>query len=497
MATVGGPIRFGAYVLLEKLGEGAQGDVWLARDTRRATGAVVVKRMDPSRIDDERFRQRFLHEATIARAVSHPNVVAVVDGGEVDGRLFLAMAYVAGRPLGKIIRELSARGARCSVRSAIDVVAQALDGLEALHTAVDERGAPLEIVHRDVAPKNLMLEPSGRTKVIDFGIGRSAAREWKTATGVIMGSPGYMAPEQILGQRVDARADLYAIAVVAYELLTLRRYVPGRTVVELVTRSLKDNFQSIADARSDAPRALDAVLRRALALRAEDRFSSAAELKQALTALELPAASAPPLIALVPWEEIELEKTRVAALVEDTWKEAPPETRLIEAPGSTVADEPSRPRAAKYVALAGTIALASAAAFVAWPTTTVPRAPPTAPVAEPARPRITPRPRARTNEPAPPPELVDAPPAARRRARRTAPEVEPDVPEEAPTVDPKVLIDRVRALPQAAMTDEQRREARALLMTFNRSLVEAQRGRTPASDAALSRLRRLERDLAR
>lgn len=312
------PEQFGAYVLLEKLGEGAQGDVHLARSRTGLRGPVVIKRLAESRSHDDLFLKRFRHEAIIASTIRSPNVAGVLDCGRVGDRLYIVMEYVAGRALSQVVYDLQGLEQHTSIASVADVVCGALDGLEALHTATTAEGTALEFVHRDVAPKNIMVAESGITKVIDLGLGRSALRDWQTRAGVVMGTPGYMAPEQAVAEAVDLRADLFSMGVVLFELLTLQGFMGGNTLLELLVASTKDNYRPPSSFRPDVPNGLDDIVYRAVRLDPDERFQTAAEFATAIRAI-VPARAgqdARTLVSQMGWEDVAASRTRVNKLAD-------------------------------------------------------------------------------------------------------------------------------------------------------------------------------------
>jgi serine/threonine-protein kinase len=279
------PRIFGAYLLLKALGRGAMGDVWLARPLNPDRGIpapVVVKRLHGELATRKGFVSRFQHEASVAVNVESVHVAKVYDVGSVAETLYITMEYVPGWPLSKVLDAILKSGRHASIASVIDLIAGGLEGLEKLHGAKDQKGKPLGIVHRDISPKNLMVGEDGVMRLIDLGLGKSNAQDWKTRTGVVMGSVGYMPPEQARGERVDARADLYSIGVVCYEMLALRNYVKRGTLTAMMEASANPTFMKPSEFRPDVPAGLDSVLQRALAPAKEQRYQTA---HQFLTAL--------------------------------------------------------------------------------------------------------------------------------------------------------------------------------------------------------------------
>lgn len=279
------PRPFGPYLLLRPLGGGAMGQVHLARPLDLAPGPitpVVVKQLRPELTDRKSFVQRFRHEAEVVISVDSPYVAQVRDAGQVGEVLYIALEYVPGWPLTKVLEQVIASGRHASIAAVLELVGGALEGLQALHEARDKKGRPLEIVHRDLSPKNLMVGDDGRIRIIDLGLGRSKLQSWKTKTGVVMGSVGYMAPEQARGERVDARADVYAMGVVLFEMLALRNYIPPGPLPNMLEASIRPKFSPPSSFRPDVPKALDLIVERALSPNKNDRYESARELHLAL-----------------------------------------------------------------------------------------------------------------------------------------------------------------------------------------------------------------------
>lgn len=183
---------------------------------------VVIKRIYPDFNDNEEFVRMFINEAKIASMLSHPNIAQVLDFDLVDGTYYLAMEYIEGVDLRKVMMHANQRKFRVPVSLVLQIMVQALKGLAYAHECAPE-GVPLGIVHRDVSPHNILLSRKGEVKLIDFGIARMAEQVSHTANGVLKGKASYMAPEQTYTSKVDARADLFAMGVVMWEMLTNRR----------------------------------------------------------------------------------------------------------------------------------------------------------------------------------------------------------------------------------------------------------------------------------
>jgi len=263
----------GRYELVRPLGHGAMATVDLADDVELDRW-VALKRLAENLARDEDLQRRFLREARLAARLAHPNVVRVFDVGEDEGRPFIAMEYVEGETLS----ELVARRGRATPAEAATLGTQMCGGLAAAHAA--------GLIHRDVKPQNLLLGTDGVLKLGDFGIAAGQEGTRLTLAGTVLGTAGYLAPEQARGEQVTAAADIYAIGAVLYELLAGE---PARTGGSLAELGSTDGFRSpdLAARAPDAPPELAAAVTASLSFRPEDRPPSAA----ALARLLAPAAS--------------------------------------------------------------------------------------------------------------------------------------------------------------------------------------------------------------
>ncbi|WP_433936630.1 serine/threonine-protein kinase [Sorangium cellulosum] len=242
---------------------------------------VAIKRLHPQFARDPEFSSMLLDEARLAVRIRHPNVVTTLDSVQADGELFLVMEYIAGESLSSLLREASARGGRVPQPVVSAIVAGALAGLHAAHEATAEDGAPLQIVHRDVSPQNILVGEDGIARVLDFGIARAAVRSQVSRVGQLKGKLSYMAPEQLRGAPLTRRADIYAASVVLWEALTGRRLFTGECDAEIYGRILEGVVQP-PSAFGDVPRELDEVVLRGLQRDPERRYATALEMAAAL-----------------------------------------------------------------------------------------------------------------------------------------------------------------------------------------------------------------------
>ena len=268
-----GSIVADRYLVLRKLGEGGMGQVYLAEHVKMGRKSAI-KVMNPSMSQDPDAIGRFNREAANASRITHNNVAAIYDFGETpDGLIYLAMEYVEGEPLTKIME----RSGALPAERAADITRQVAAALDAAH----EMG----IVHRDLKPDNIMVakarDGSDVVKVVDFGIAKAGAGEGQkvTKTGLIVGTPEYMSPEQLSGDQLDGRSDTYTLALVTFNMLTGTLPFPSTTIQESMIMRLTDRPRTLTEMRPDAtwPEPLQAVLDRALQRKAEDRYQKSSD----------------------------------------------------------------------------------------------------------------------------------------------------------------------------------------------------------------------------
>ncbi len=259
------------------------GVVWLARLQARHgfEKLVAIKTILPELARQPRFRNMFLDEARIASRLVHANVVQVLDLGEQGDTLYQVMEWVDGDSLRAVMLEAEMRGERVAVDVAVRIVLDACAGLHAAHELRDEAGVSLEVVHRDVSPHNVLVDFAGVAKVTDFGIARAQGRlSPDTSLGTVRGKLRYMAPEQAMGTTVDRRADVWALGAVLYELLSGRAPFEADNDAALLRHLMTSTPSLVFDPTT--PRALEPVVRRALARDPRARYSTAAEMAEAL-----------------------------------------------------------------------------------------------------------------------------------------------------------------------------------------------------------------------
>ena len=275
----------GRYEFLVPIAKGGMAGVWAARlkGTRGFAKTVAIKTMLPTLSDDPLFEQMFLDEAQIAAQIHHPNVVEIMDLGEQEDVLYQVMEYVDGESLATVLRTVSKKKERMPVEIAVRVVTDALRGLHAAHELKSVDGTLMGLVHRDISPQNIMITYDGVVKLVDFGVAKAAGRTAsETTAGQIKGKAPYMAPEQALGQRVDRRTDLFAMAIVLYQITTGKHPFRGENDIATLHNILHKDVPSPRFVDPKFPRPLEAVINRALSREVEKRFPSAKEMADAL-----------------------------------------------------------------------------------------------------------------------------------------------------------------------------------------------------------------------
>jgi eukaryotic-like serine/threonine-protein kinase len=281
----GAPLRrLGSYELVQWLATGGMAEVYVARrlGAYGFTKSVALKRILPQFAKDAEFVAMFIDEARVCARLSHPNLVEVFDFGEDQGDLFMAMELVDGTTCAKLVRAAAARGETVPVEDVLHVVLNVVRGLEYAHSAVDDAGRALNLVHRDVSPGNVLISRTGAVKLGDFGIVRAADLDRRTEQGQLKGKLGYMSPEQVMGKEVDARSDIFTLGIVLAELLTGRPLFSHGAELEILFR-IRDADTSVFSRNAGAlPEELRGLVYRALARDPADRFQTAAAFAEAI-----------------------------------------------------------------------------------------------------------------------------------------------------------------------------------------------------------------------
>jgi serine/threonine protein kinase len=280
--------RLGPYELVFKLASGGMADVYLARDDS-APGAkqvVALKRIHRHLVGRAGYREMFLDEARIAFQIAHPNVCSVLDFGESDGEYYLSMEYLVGEPLARLINRVAREPERLGMRANASRLARAIAdlcvGLHAAHNVVSPSGSSLEIIHRDIKPRNLFLTYEGKAQVLDFGIATAQMKTHSDTSADLRGSVAYMAPEVLLGGLVDRRVDIWSLGVTFWEMLAMRRLFKRDTPVATVEAVVYDEIPSPSKVQAGIPDGFDVIVLKALQRDPDRRWQTAEEMGSAI-----------------------------------------------------------------------------------------------------------------------------------------------------------------------------------------------------------------------
>ncbi len=271
------------YTLVAPLGRGGMAEVFLAacEIAPRVRRPVVIKRLYPHFGDDPAILQMFMDEARLVCCLEHENIVKTLEVGVIGGQCCIAMEYLAGQPLQRLMRRTWSSGG-LPIEFAVHITIRVLEALEYAHDATDHQGRPLDIVHRDISPHNILVTNNGQVKVLDFGIAKAKSHEGPTAAGLIKGKFAYLAPEQAYAQKVDRRADLWSVGVVLWEMLSGRRLFRANSEAATLHATLRAEIPPVSRLRSEVPLELDRILLRALQRHPHLRYRNASEMKYEL-----------------------------------------------------------------------------------------------------------------------------------------------------------------------------------------------------------------------
>ena len=265
------PTQIGKYKIVELVGEGAMGTVYRATDSVLGR-TVAIKVMNASIARQQDHRQRFLREAQAAGSLQHPNVVTIYDLGELEGHLFIAMEFVHGTDLERLMTAVEP----LKLQSKLDIIVDVLMGLSYAH----KHG----IVHRDIKPANIRVAEDGHAKIMDFGVAHLASSDM-TRTGLVVGTPSYMAPEQVMGGKAVPGTDLFAVGAVLYHLITGSKPFEGPTLQSLFYRIVTDMPRPLDEIRPGLPASLNAIIQKAMAKDPAERYASALDMANAIIAV--------------------------------------------------------------------------------------------------------------------------------------------------------------------------------------------------------------------
>jgi serine/threonine protein kinase len=281
--------KFGRYFLLDQIGEGGMAEIFRARMAAPGESGrfVVIKRIQGANSDNPEFAQMFKAEVQVTMRFTHPNIVQLYESGEESGLQYIAMEWVEGRNLRQLLSKISQRQQRIPISAACYMIEQVAAGLHYAHFFKDRiTGEPLNLVHRDVSPQNILVSYDGNIKIIDFGIAKASTNGEATRAGVIKGKLSYLSPEQVLGEVLDGRSDLFALGIVLWELLTSKRLFVAEGENEFQVLKMIESCTTHVKPPSvynpEVPPELDLVVMQALKRDPEKRFQTGEDFSRAM-----------------------------------------------------------------------------------------------------------------------------------------------------------------------------------------------------------------------
>ncbi len=273
--------RFGKYLLLKRIARGGMADIFraLVFGAEGFQKVVAIKRMLSHLSSDHQFVDMFINEARLCSHLNHANIVQLHDFGIIDEMLYHCMEYVQGATVADIVQALESHGRPAPIAETCKIFADALYGLDQAHRQKDRSGEPLDIIHRDISPTNLLVSWDGQVKIVDFGIAKATLLSSHTASGMLKGKFRYMSPEQAAGESLDQRSDIFSLGICMYEMLTLSDVFPEITGQPLLDTVRQARIDPPRSRNPEIPEALEAVMQKALARDPARRHAGAAEMR--------------------------------------------------------------------------------------------------------------------------------------------------------------------------------------------------------------------------
>ena len=273
--------QYGKYLLLDRIAVGGMAEIFLARQMgpEGFEKTVVLKRIRPHLGDKKSFVRMFLNEAKLAAQLNHPNIIHIHDLGKVGDSYFIAMEYLFGRDMRRVMPKCEQQGIAFPIVYACKIASQVLEGLYYAHQKTDLQGRPLGIVHRDVTPENIFVSFDGGVKVLDFGIAKAANQVEMTRAGEIKGKLSYMSPEQCMGKPLDNRSDIFSLGVVLYEWVTGFKLFTGESDVAVLKSITDGKIYKPSYFKGDVPEQIEQILMRALEKDPAQRYQTAWEMQ--------------------------------------------------------------------------------------------------------------------------------------------------------------------------------------------------------------------------
>ncbi len=274
--------RFGNYILIEKLGTGGMAEIYKAKmeGVEGFQKLVAIKRILPQFSHNKDFTTMFIDEAKVAAQLSHRNIIHIYDLGKIENSYFIAMEYMEGTDLRKIMHSAKEKGEKIPIPIALFIASQVASALDYAHNKKDHNGKPLNIVHRDVSPQNILISKDGEIKICDFGIAKAASKASHTRAGSLKGKLQYMSPEQAWGRQIDYKSDIFSLGVVLYEMLTGKHLFEGDSELSILEKVRHPKVEPLSKFIKDCPVELEKLLEKALKENPDERYSEANLMKK-------------------------------------------------------------------------------------------------------------------------------------------------------------------------------------------------------------------------
>jgi serine/threonine protein kinase len=328
-----GERRFGKYTLLEKIGSGGMAEIWRASlaGVDGFQKILVVKKILPKYANNQQFITMFVQEAKVCAGLQHANLVQIYELGEVEGEYFIGMEYVQGYDLLKVLTQASKTKTPIPSDLTLYIIREVCKGLAHAHDATDLNGNPLNIIHLDVSPSNVLISSDGDVKLTDFGVARASVAEGTDRDDRLKGKLGYMSPEQVTGKPLDHRSDIFSVGIMLYEIFTLKRLFLGKSDIETLSNVREADVESRLARHPEIPEEIADVLRRALKRNVDTRYQTALEIEDAVSLylFEQRQRVSPKTLATFLTQLFDSGETPTDALEPDTESEAGDEIRPI------------------------------------------------------------------------------------------------------------------------------------------------------------------------
>lgn len=279
--------RFGNYILIEKLGTGGMAEIYKAKmeGVEGFQKLVAIKKILPQFSHNKDFTTMFIDEAKVAAQLSHRNIVHIYDLGKIENSYFIAMEYMEGTDLRKVIHEAKEKNEKIPIPIGLFIASHVASALDYAHNKKDPEGKPLNIVHRDVSPQNILISKDGEIKICDFGIAKAASKASHTRAGSLKGKLQYMSPEQAWGKQVNFKSDIFSLGIVLYEMFSGKHLFEGDSELSILEKVRHPKFQPLSKLIKDCPPELENIINKALKENEDERYPDANSMKKEIEEL--------------------------------------------------------------------------------------------------------------------------------------------------------------------------------------------------------------------